>query len=388
VPLSPALSPPDTASRYLPTLDGWRAIAVSLVVFSHAGHAYARQQGAESWLDHVGTGTQGVNIFFGLSGLLITSRLLEEWAQHGRISLRRFYIRRAFRILPAALLVLAVIGVLGALGLLPVVPRELVAASLFFRNYLPALLAPDFAGFFTAHYWSLAVEEHFYLVWPALLLLCGLRRGLWAAVGVALGVAVWRRVELLDMIARLHTVDPLYFVRTDLRIDAIMWGAALALLLARPGARAWLEANLTPLVSLAVVALYLLVVRVFDGRPTIWESMLVPLMIGSTMLRPGSRVGRLLESPPMRWLGRLSYSLYLWELFFVFRGVPQTLGIAQRFPLNLVLTFACASASYYLVERPLIRVGHRLTRDAARPAPVPARERGTPNGGTLVAEPA
>ena len=341
------------ATRYIPTLDGWRAIAVLLVLFSHAGHAYARELPTESWLDHVGTGTQGVNIFFGLSGLLITSRLLEEWSRNGSISLRRFYIRRAFRILPPALLVLSVIGVLGAFGALPVVPRELVAAALFFRNYLPALLTPDFAGFFTAHYWSLAVEEHFYLVWPALLLLCGTRRGLWAAVAIAIGIAVWRRIELLHMIATLHTVNPLYFVRTDLRIDSIMWGAALALLLARPTAKRWVEANLTPLVCVAIAALYLLVVRVFDGRPTIWEAMLVPLLIASTVLRPHSAVSRLLESPPMRWLGRLSYSLYLWELFFVFRGVPRTLGILQAFPLNVVLTFACAAASYHLVERPL-----------------------------------
>ncbi len=373
------------ATRYIPTLDGWRAIAVLLVLFSHAGHAYARQLPNESWLDHIGTGTQGVNIFFGLSGLLITSRLLEEWAQHGSISLRRFYIRRAFRILPPALLVLAVIALLGAIGRLPVVPRELVAAALFFRNYLPALLTPDFAGFFTAHYWSLAVEEHFYLVWPALLLVCGSRRGLWAAIAIAIGIAAWRRVELLHMIATRHTVDPLYFVRTDLRIDSIMWGAALALLLARPGARRWIEANLTPLVCLAVTALYLLVVRGFDGRPTIWEALLVPLLIATTMLRPGSVVGRLLETSPMRWLGRLSYSLYLWELFFVFRGVPQTLGVLQTFPLNLVLTFACAIASYYFVERPLIRVGHRLTPRAG-PRPEPVAIRVTPDGPVLATD--
>lgn len=375
------------ATRYIPTLDGWRAIAVLLVLFSHAGHALARQLGTESWLDRISTGTQGVNIFFGLSGLLITSRLLEEWSRDGRISLRRFYIRRAFRILPPALLVLAVIAMLGALGRLPVIPREIAASAFFFRNYLPALLTPDFAGFFTAHYWSLAVEEHFYLVWPALLILCGSRRGLWAAIAIALGVAAWRRVELLHMIRTLQTVDPLYFVRTDLRIDSIMWGAALALLLARPGGRRWVEANLTPLVALTIVALYLLVVRVFDGRPTIWEAMLVPLMIASTVLRPGSIVGRLLESAPMRWMGRLSYSLYLWELFFVFRGVPRTLGAAQSFPLNVLLTFACATASYYLVERPLIRFGHHLTPRRAA-APEPTLGRGTPDGGLLVGEPA
>ena len=130
--------------------------------------------------------------------------------------------------------------------------------------------------------------------------------------------------------------------------------------------------------SLTVVALYLIVVRVFNGRPTIWEAMLVPLMIASTMLRPRSLAGRLLESPVMRWLGRLSYSLYLWELFFVFRGVPQTLGILQTFPLDVVLTVACASASYYFVERPLIRVGHRLTpRIPASAQPVASPAAGT-----------
>lgn len=347
--------------RYIPTLDGWRAIAVLLVLFSHAGHSYARTHAERSWFDYISTGTHGVNIFFALSGLLITSRLITEAQTSGSISLRDFYIRRAFRILPAALLMLSVIAVLGAAGALPVVRQELVAAALFYRNYLPALLAPDASGFFTAHYWSLAVEEHFYLLWPALLLLCGTRRGLWAAICVALGVALWRRVELHNEIARFHEVNPLYFVRTDLRVDSIMWGAVMALVLARPGARAWFERHLG-MVGFALVALLFAgVVHVFGTRPTIWGAMLMPLFITATVLHPRSLPGRLLETSAMRWLGRLSYSLYLWELFFVFRGVPQTLGVLQSFPLNLALTFVCAMASYYLVERPLIRVGHRLT---------------------------
>ena len=353
--------------RYIPTLDGWRAIAVLLVLFSHAGHSYAAMHAERSWFDYISTATHGVNIFFALSGLLITSRLINEAETSGGISLRDFYIRRAFRILPAALLMLAVIAVLGAAGALPVVRQELYAAALFYRNYLPALLAPDASGFFTAHYWSLAVEEHFYLFWPALLLLCGTRRGLWAAICVALGVALWRRVELHREIVHFHEVNPLYFVRTDLRVDAIMWGAVMALVLARPGARAWLERHLGMAAFALLVAMFAGVVKVFGTRPTIWGAMLLPLFIAATVLRPRSAIGRLLETPAMRWLGRLSYSLYLWELFFAFRGVPQTLGVLQTFPLNLTLTFACAMASYYLVERPLIRVGHRLTPRTPRP---------------------
>jgi peptidoglycan/LPS O-acetylase OafA/YrhL len=350
----------ESPSGYIPTLDGWRAVAILLVMISHALHSYARDLPAESWLDHVSTGTHGVNLFFGISGLLITSRLVDEWNRHGRISLRGFYVRRVFRILPAALLVLVCVGALGVAGLLPVARSELVASLFFYRNYLPALLAPDGTGFFTAHYWSLAVEEHFYLVWPLLLLVAGVRRGLWVAITLAIGVAYWRHVELWREIAQLHAVQPLYFVRTDLRVDSIMWGAVAALLLARSGARATLERHFSGLVWLAVAALYAAVVYRYGTRPTFWEAMLVPLLLVGTVVRPTGLAGRVLEWPALRLIGRLSYSLYLWELFFVYRGVDRTLGVLQLFPINVIAAVMCAAASYYLLERPLVRLGHRL----------------------------
>ena len=131
------------------------------------------------------------------------------------------------------------------------------------------------------------------------------------------------------------------------------------MLLARPGAKRWIEANLTPLVSLAIAALYLLVVRVFDGRPTIWEALLVPLLIASTVLRPGSIAGRLLESAPMRWLGRLSYSLYLWQQLFCWSQLsgPNATG---SWPLLVAASFACASFSYYFVEQPALALREQL----------------------------
>jgi peptidoglycan/LPS O-acetylase OafA/YrhL len=362
-------APASTLKGYIPTLDGWRAIAILGVMASHAGHSYSAAHGRESFFDRVASGTHGVNLFFAISGLLITSRLLEEWDSSGGISLKRFYIRRAFRILPPALLYLSCVALLGAIGLLPVVREEFVAATLFFRNYLPVILGSNGAGFFTSHYWSLGVEEHFYLFWPALLLLAGRKRALPVAIIIAIAIAAWRHVEAWREIMLYNAIQPTYFARSDTRIDSIMWGVVVALALSRPEVRAWVERYLSTIAYLALVALYGVIVYRYGTRPTFWEAAIVPLLIVGTVLRPHSVLGRVLENPAMRWIGRLSYSLYLWEFFFVYyAGVPTTLGVWQSFPLNLIASVACAAASYYLVERPLIRVGHRLAPAMPRDA--------------------
>ena len=362
-----------TLKGYIPTLDGWRAVAILAVMASHAGHSYSAATGRESFFDRIASGTHGVNLFFAISGLLITSRLLEEWDTSGRVSLRRFYTRRAFRILPPALLYLGVVALLGALGLLPVVWSEFVAATLFFRNYLPVILGPNGAGFFTSHYWSLGVEEHFYLFWPALLLLAGRKRAFPVAIVIAVLVAVWRHFEAWREIMLYNAIQPTYFARSDTRIDSIMWGVVAALALSRPEVRAFVERYLSTIVYLAFAALYGAIVYRYGTRPTFWEASIVPVLIVGTVLRPRTVLGRVLESPAMRWIGKLSYSLYLWEFFFVYYpGVPSTLGVWQTFPLNLIAAVVCATASYYLVERPLIRVGHRLA--PAMPRDVMDRE--------------
>jgi peptidoglycan/LPS O-acetylase OafA/YrhL len=371
-------APTSTLKGYIPTLDGWRAIAILGVMASHAGHSYSAAHGRESFFDRIAAGTHGVNLFFAISGLLITSRLLEEWDTRGSVSLKHFYTRRAFRILPPALLYLSCVAMLGGFGLLPVVREEFVAATLFFRNYLPVILGANGAGFFTSHYWSLGVEEHFYLFWPALLLLAGRKRALPVAVTIAVLVSVWRHLEAWREIMLYNAIQPTYFARSDTRIDSIMWGVVAALALSRPEVRAFVERYLTTLVYVALVALYGVIVNRYGTRPTFWEASIVPLLIVGTVLRPRSMLSRVLEHPVMRWIGRLSYSLYLWEFFFVYYpGVPTTLGVWQTFPLNLIAAIACAAASYYLVERPLIRVGHTLApampRDAATDViPTPA----------------
>ena len=280
-----------TLKGYIPTLDGWRAVAILAVMASHAGHSYSAATGRESFFDRIASGTHGVNLFFAISGLLITSRLLEEWDTSGRVSLKRFYTRRAFRILPPALLYLGVVALLGALGLLPVVWSEFVAATLFFRNYLPVILGPNGAGFFTSHYWSLGVEEHFYLFWPALLLLAGRKRALPVAIVIAVLVAVWRHFEAWREIMLYNAIQPTYFARSDTRIDSIMWGVVAALALSRPEVRAFVERYLSTIVYLAFVALYGAIVYRYGTRPTFWEASIVPVLIVGTVLRPRSSAG-------------------------------------------------------------------------------------------------
>ncbi len=121
-------------SGYLPTLDGWRAIAIAAVLLDHGTEMLFRRS---SWYSYLRTGPNGVSLFFAISGFLICSRLLEEEQLCGRISLKGFYIRRACRILPAAFTYLAVLALLAVCGLVIVTPLEWWSCILFFRNYLP-----------------------------------------------------------------------------------------------------------------------------------------------------------------------------------------------------------------------------------------------------------
>jgi peptidoglycan/LPS O-acetylase OafA/YrhL len=336
---------------YLPTLDGWRTLSITAVILCHDRlHTFGPFNTA--WLyQH---GNLGVDIFFAISGLLICSRLLDEERKAGSVSIPNFYLRRAFRILPPAIAYLATLAILSRLIHLPVQMPELFASLFFVRNYTFFFhIFQSINPFYTSHFWSLAVEEHFYLFLPALLVFAPRRWRVPALLILATIVGIHR--FLLGPVASV--------MHTDTRLDALLVPAALAILLGNQRLRDRVTPflRLWPLLASATFGMVIL-----GWAPRLQPLALawsVPFFVLGTLLRPQSLFARFLELPAMRYLGRLSYSIYLWQqLFFVghFGSPAPHLAILQRWPIAPIVTLVCAMLSYYLIERPAIRAGHRL----------------------------
>ncbi|HXI90480.1 MAG TPA: acyltransferase [Bryobacteraceae bacterium] len=328
----------------IPTLNGWRAIAIALVIVCHS-----LPDCNPAWL-----GKLGVDIFFGLSGFLITALLLEEHERTGSIDLLAFYRRRAFRILPPALVFLAVVGLSG----LYKSGWELASTLLFFRNYLPV----QYGTYATAHLWSLAVEEHFYLLWPGLLVLAGapfMRRSIGHG---ALAIALWRLAATSYHWASLAGVGP--GQRTDFQLDSLLWGCAVAFLYTDSATKSKLI--LRPWLWAAMAAAVLTPNFIDGASPllivaSVATPLLIPFLLAGAALQPQWILSRFLELAALQWIGRLSYSLYLWQEIFSVDGLKS-----QSLPLNLALTLAAACASYYLIERPMIQLGRGSYQVAIR----------------------
>jgi peptidoglycan/LPS O-acetylase OafA/YrhL len=353
----PALKP----SAYLPTLDGWRAFSIGLVVLHHS-QIHLNVPVIGSLLQSLANvGEVGVELFFAISGLLICTRLLEEESSAGQISVKAFYLRRVFRILPAAIFYLLVIAILAACHLIPVFPLDWFAALFFFRNYVMLFEFLNHSAlplhWYTGHFWSLSMEEHFYLALPAVLVAFKKTRR-WVLVGTALSIALWRIV-----LARVIHHDYQFNFRTDTHVDALLIPALIALAL-YPLTRNETAKRCIPTWSFPiflVMELLLLTTRV----PCFFtlQAIVLPLLILSTTLHPNTVQGRILESRPLCWIGWISYSLYLWQQLFFgvnFVGSPPGLVLLRKAPFNLVALLLCATFSYYAIEKPFIRLGHKL----------------------------
>lgn len=305
------------------------------------------------WLRAVGP--HGVHVFFVISGFLITGKLLEEEAAGG-VRLADFYRRRAFRILPPALLFLSAVAALGAAGVLvPMLWREWMVGALFLTSYVGRY--PGRTPY-TGHFWSLAVEEHFYLLFPFLLARAGSRRLRWILPALLAAAPLWRWADatFVDLEHRAFPgVHP--ELRTDHVFDLLLYGCGLALLFRVPGWRDRLSRWLGTPVLLALTAA--LVALVWLEGPISLEGLCIAGLLAGTVLHPGAPLGRFLEWAPMRRIGDLSYSAYLWQqLFFV--AVMREPEWPQRFPLNVAFLLLLSFASYRLVEQPAIRLGRQL----------------------------
>jgi peptidoglycan/LPS O-acetylase OafA/YrhL len=325
--------------KRIPALDGWRGIAILLVLIDHARAALHLDQGAGA-----STGPHGVTLFFVLSGFLITSRLNFELQSSGTINLRRFYKQRFFRLMPAAWLYLWFAFLIAMLT-----PNRLngaincAAALLLFRNY-SHFLVPD--SWMTGHFWTLSIEEQFYIGWPSVMAFAGARVARWAAAFTAIIIAahrfyVWNSIS--------STPFPLVNLEgTQLCADSLLAGCALALFLPRirPYLRDWMAFPL-------IAALAACVMRYHTVMP-LHESLIMAFLLAITS-SSHSRVFSLLDWKPVAFLGKISYSLYLWQQ-------PLT-TFAEKGPghfLIAVVALPCmALGSYYFIEKPFIERGRR-----------------------------
>ena len=306
-----------------------------------------------------------MHLFFALSGILICTRLLEEEQIRGRIDIKGFYIRRVCRIQPAAWAYLAFVSALMLFHVIGPEPKGVLYSVLLVRNILP--LNHTLESWYTAHYWSLSVEEHFYLLLPGFLLLFRRYRIRMMAAAVLL-LEVWR--EIVFRHPRLQFGWLLEF-RTDIAVEGILLAALVAMLLRRSDVLAWVRRWLRPWAAWLITGALWTAMELHHGRFN--HLVLIctyPLMIVSTMLHPGSLTGRVLELPPVRFIGRISYSLYLWQMLFITRYIElpaprsQLLELVQTTGLRYVALLGFSLLSYYLLEKPMMGLGHKLAKPA------------------------
>jgi peptidoglycan/LPS O-acetylase OafA/YrhL len=349
---------------YQPALDGVRALAVAAVLLFHAEVA-----GFDG-------GYLGVSVFFTLSGYLITSLLVHEHDRRGTIRLGAFYARRVRRLLPASALclglIIAIATVTDVFAGVADLRRQIVGSILQVANWVFLAGEGSYQEIFQQtggtrspleHFWSLAIEEQFYWVWPpTMLFVLGRVRGRRARTAVIAAIAATFSVAS-PVIAFVWGADAAYWA-TPARIAEILLGAVLAVALAGRGGRdePVVPATLAWLAPIALAALAACVVLFPASSGPAYEGWLPLVAVGSAALVLGLQapgpVRTALSVRPAVWLGRISYGVYLyhWPIYVILDADRTGLSRPLLVPLQLATTLVVAQLSYVLVEHPIRRV--------------------------------
>jgi peptidoglycan/LPS O-acetylase OafA/YrhL len=315
-----------------PALDGLRGVAIVLVLCAHFDNPWVQSLS--------GLGKVGVTVFFTLSGFLITALLLEEYDRLGRVSLRAFYRRRARRLLPALIVVLLFVVAVQAAGRTLGVSRGMWFSVLLYSSNWWQLSHPSQNGLATM--WSLAIEEQFYLVWPAVFLFAMAR---WGRRGVSIVAAAGVVVSVVAVFA--PGGDPAFGSLE--RASSLLVGCILA---------AWMfgrrESRSRPMVAAAALA---------GVVPLAWTGAVVPIVLGVPLATAATlwavsqgRGLRILEGRVIRWFGQRSYGIYLWHY-----PIEFTMPLAQggshwpaRAVVEVLASLLMAELSWRFIEAPLL----------------------------------
>lgn len=340
-------------------ITGLRCLAVMMVVLGHAQNSL--EGGYSGWLSPLkffSNGSQGVLIFFVLSGFLITSILQAEFKKYGRIDLLDFYARRSIRIWPAFYFYILVIFVLSTFGFLAVGPQQFAAAALHIWNYSEAIglvsnssIYPD-GAWYLGHLWSLSLEEQFYWVWPPILIFTLYSKNKYTLLALIVLVPIIRILT--------------YFATPSLRgqlgmmlhtgVDPILIGCYAALV--QESAKAFLIRSRFSgaLVSIVFIVLFFVCPMLTEHFKGGWsatfgktiEAALAAIIIIAISCMKEFWLSRLLRAKVPVFLGTISFSLYLWQQLFT----GNSFVWALEFPFNIVQAIAAAALSYWVIEKP------------------------------------
>ena len=365
-PPGPPAHEPQAGTAAIASLDGIRAVSFLLVFLAHSG------------LEDVVPGGLGVTTFFFLSGFLITTLMREELAGTGQVNFKQFYLRRVLRILPPFYAVLVLSAVLSGIGVLdgPPQPRPLLAQALHFANYWAVRHGTQGEVAGTGVYWSLAVEEHFYLLFPAIFVflhrwLRTPRARAMTLWGACLFILAWRCV----LVYGAGSIADRTYMASDTRFDSILFGCALALV-GNPALDSETEASRARWLRVwlpmgAALMLGSLLLRDPRFRETFRYSLqglaLYPFICA--VRNPDWGPFRLLNNRALRRVGALSYSLYLFHhvvLFGVRRFVP--LHAVFQSVIALCISLLLSEATWRAIEKPCALLRKRLSASEA-PAP-------------------
>jgi peptidoglycan/LPS O-acetylase OafA/YrhL len=338
--------------KRIPSLDGYRAISIFLVIANHLWQEGEVRYGWHSVLGGFLDGGLGVFIFFVISGYLITKLLLTEHDRRGSFSLSRFYYRRFFRIIPPLYCYILFVFLTAPLSGLHVDLREVLTALTFTRN-----LVPYSHEFMFEHFWSLCIEEQFYLLWPIALLLTLRWRGRGGAVHLAVALIIIAPIFRLSTYPLIHDRVFRAFVNGLLpgHIDALMFGcwgavaegtATFESLYRRMSSFAWLLPLWLFGGSLALNIKFGNWYRLSIGDTL--DGLAVIFMLLWSIRNSRSFAGRVLNWRPIIHIGLISYSIYIWQTYFLHPENPTVFG---RLPWNLICIWAAAELSWQTVER-------------------------------------
>lgn len=348
--------------KRIPSLDGLRAISIIMVLLSHLGHTIPRfiQDTKPYFL--LSNAVLGVNIFFVLSGYLITTILMKERLKRGDVSLKDFYIKRIFRIFPVFYIYIIILIILKELFLPSLFSNYslVVASALYLWNYVHLFninnFSSDHALWFFGHFWSLSLEEQFYLLWPLMFIKI-------------------RPINLIKVVIYIITVMPIirlltYYLMPGSRGqigmmiqsggDSILIGCLAALVEGKPTFERYVNIAISsrPIMVCLIIFLFIL-----SPLLSLYVKGLYDLPIGMSLnniaivifmhwcVRKKTAFSEFLNTKIMTTVGLLSYSIYIWQQLFL---SPKPYFWANLFPQNIILAITAAVISYFWIEKPIL----------------------------------